>query len=184
MPEFGDIRKAADIGYKSGKGSAKFIWVPCADCGVGRWVSVRNGEPTHGLCRRCSGRRHNKGGVIAFGYKRVHIEPDSFFYPMSSNGYIFEHRLVMAKHLRRCLQSWEKVHHKNGVRTDNRIENLELTTTGAHMVAHNKGYRDGYTQGLLDGRDKQIAELKGMIAEQSKLIKLFQWQTTHLETVK
>jgi hypothetical protein len=74
-----------------------------------------------------------KGGRVLSneGYWDVRVSPDDFFYPMarSNNGYVREHRLIMAKYLNRRLLPWEVVHHKNGIKTDNRLENLQLLSS-------------------------------------------------------
>lgn len=51
---------------------------------------------------------------------------------------IFEHRAVMEEHIGRMLTEDEVVHHINGDKTDNRLENLQLMTRGEHSTMHNK----------------------------------------------
>lgn len=64
------------------------------------------------------------GGCLKKGY-RVLYKPSNQYINRKDNQ-IYEHVLVMSEHLGRKLTKSENVHHKNGIRHDNRLENLEL----------------------------------------------------------
>lgn len=99
----------------------------CSGCGE----RVIN-KSTH--CRSCvprgpeaanfkTGRFLRRDGYIHLSGHRGH--PNAY-----ANGYIPEHVYVMSQYLGRPLIKGESVHHKNGVRDDNRLENLELWSRG------------------------------------------------------
>lgn|SRR5262245_31491501 len=159
----GTVRSGGQIGFRN---RGKFIVVRCCKCGKKSWATVGRIPPT-GLCRSCSGRRtiaaavagnskprpyqsqrqrgsNNpgwKGGRVrgGNGYVYVLVPPDDPYFPMANRyGYVMDHRLVVARSLGRLLLRTEQVHHKNGIRTDNRLENLELWKR-----SHPSGVRHG-----------------------------------------
>ena len=145
-PREGDVVYGSDIG-KSGK--VAYVWTPCPSCGKLRWVVKYNGCPSK-ICRKCSGIKRSREGSSAWkggrsmdgcGYTTLRLYPRDDFYEMGraskGNGdarIVPEHRLVMARHLGRCLNSWEIVHHVNNNKLDNRIENLELVMPKDHCI--------------------------------------------------
>jgi len=174
--ELGKIVKGREIGKRP---SDNFMGCACIQCGKRRWVQVLHGQPRYATCNQCSAARGRqltykngyplgefapnwRGGrhKDCHGYVSVHLIPNDFFFPMAgSRGYVKEHRLVMAKHLKRCLLSWEVVHHKNGIKDDNRIENLKLLPcAGEHDTELNK----------------QFKHLTQVVNEQNTKIKLLQ----------
>lgn len=131
-PKVGDISQAKTLGYS---GDYLLYYNPCAKCGTPRWVR-RKSLNTH--CPHCAvkytGVRKDRNTLryMDKGYVRVYIEKDDPLRPMTFKGWVFEHRLVMARIIGRVLTRKDVVHHINGIRSDNREENLQLMNEHTH----------------------------------------------------
>src|SRR5690606_823361 len=145
------IRRARDLcakalyvctgtGYNSCEpntiGGATMVTVTCEHCN--RDFRVKPGRVRRGVrfcsmeCRRAA--QYTGRFVRSDGYVAVRV----------GNDYVLEHRAVMERHLGRALERYEHVHHRNGDKADNRLENLEVLTVSAHAAHHHPG-RDGST---------------------------------------
>lgn len=77
-----------------------------------------------------------KGGRVTIGLGYVGVECIGHPKATKKGNYVPEHVLVMEEHLGRFLVENERVHHINGDRQDNRLENLKLMLVGEHSKNH------------------------------------------------
>ena len=88
----------------------------------------------HGMWR--GGIKHHSAGYI-YIWKPNH--------PLVNiDGYVAEHRLVMEEHIGRYLTKDEHIHHINGNKQDNRIENLQILSNSEHRKLHTKDMSDRF----------------------------------------
>lgn len=114
-----------------------------ATCSKACAGELRRKGPMHSFCERCGKRIERKGDryrrfcssecrARQVGSKRlsnigyIMLKVGKSYPGANRAGWILEHRYVIEQSLGRPLGDNEHVHHKNGDRTDNRLENLEL----------------------------------------------------------
>ena len=123
----------------------KRVVVRCGHCSSEHLTHTTNVRKPNftGLCRSCahSGELSStwRGGrKEKYGYIYVKLLPNHPFYAMAdTEGYLAEHRLVMAEQLGRPLDRTEVVDHINGIKSDNRSENLQVfPSQQAHRRYH------------------------------------------------
>ena len=179
--QIGDEKRAWEIGKRGG---GRYIWVACVHCGLKRWVAICHKKPQAELCRTCSTKKTNKARVGKVnprwkgsykdkeGYIHIKLQPDNPFYSMTNkNGYVREHRLVMAKYLGRCLTRLEIVDHRDGRKDNNEITNLKLTVGSLH------NQKTEFELYLIGYRDAMALKDE----ETSKQVRLLRWEVKQLK---
>jgi hypothetical protein len=101
------------------------------------------------------------------GKRKPRMQKSGYLTLCIGNKKYYLHRLIMEEHIGRKLKPTEQVHHINGDKTDNRIENLEIMNTGEHLKLHAKRNGLGVEKGT-EPINKTPLEIRNQIKELRK----------------
>lgn len=137
------------------KGGGKFCsrscqktgeWRDCPACGERFYAQrsrIARGESSY-CSRECSNPARGRAGNQNGNWKGGRFQRSDGYIAVSAGDgqYRLEHDLIMEAHIGRRLKRGEQVHHKNRVKDDNRLENLELTDWSTHIKEHHPQRRN------------------------------------------
>ena len=107
-------------------------------------VGAGNMAGKHGKHARGEKNGRWNGGRMRTSHGYIAVKVPWNHHLRQAHGYAYAHQIVAEKKLGRRLKSNETVHHKNGVRDDNRPSNIEVMTKTEHAREHTSlpGVRD------------------------------------------
>ena len=136
------------------------IYFNCINCQKEEWYTpsqTRVKDIGKFCTRKCWSEHHNANPTMnksmdSAGYERIAI----------AGKMVKIHRYLMSKKLGRELTQKEHVHHKNGIKNDNRVENLEIVTQSDHLKEHwkDESFRSRIIPTLLKNTEKRKMEAR------------------------
>lgn len=139
------------------------IELTCETCGrsfLKQRAALRPNQRT--FCSKpCHVEAQHKHGLNVAGYRIIRVDGRQ----------VYEHRWLMEQHLGRKLSSNEHVHHINGIKNDNRIENLEVHSASDHHKEHAKPLFDVDSARILYERGvgyKKLSQIYGVAHQNIK----------------
>jgi len=127
------ITDTCDKKYKE-----RTYWLCKCDCG--KFNECRTDGLRSGMSKSCgctwSPPKHGPGPTHPNWKSGKHVSSTGYIRVRANGKYQQEHRLIIEGLIGRKLSSYETIHHKNGIRSDNSLENLELRSSN-----HGQGAR-------------------------------------------